>query len=74
MPCDSDLPVATKVAAGAPDILLTMDMVKAGLDAFDEANGEEPALLVTEVFYRMLSAVKLGKPMVDGVVVWGQKG
>jgi hypothetical protein len=59
---DSELPVATRVAAGAPDeIPLTMDMVKAGLDAFDAATARSPALLVTEVFYRVLSVSNVGK-------------
>jgi hypothetical protein len=61
---DDDSPVATKVAAGAPDALLTMDMVKAGIEAFDEgaSAGEQAALVVTKVFYRMLSLSNFGKP------------
>jgi hypothetical protein len=41
-----------------------MDMVKAGLEAFDEglSAGEEAVLIITEVFYRMLSLSNLGNP------------
>lgn len=46
---------AADKAAGAPE--LTMEMVKAGLSAFDEGMraGEEAALMVVEIFYRMMA-------------------
>ena len=37
---------------------LTVDMINAGLSAFDDWDkaNEEPVLLVTEIFYRMINA------------------
>jgi hypothetical protein len=62
MASHGDSLVEAKVAAGAPEAGLTVDMVKAGLEASDEglSLGEQAAPINHEVFYPMLS--NLGKP------------
>lgn len=67
---DSELAVATKVAAGAPDaeIEITPEMIEAGMDAYRPFWGEirdlDPGAgerMVMEVFRAMVSAASQGR-------------